>query len=403
MYDYEYELGAKGSRSGRKAGHPSQADVFDNESVGSRQTSGNISTSFRSQAQNKFSDNASYASVSPSVHTSSGLSTATESTGIAKSLRYDEHTMSLEELVEAYGTAVNLKNPIASTGLSGREAHIRQQSFGKNIMSHYHSEHPLKMFLLQFTDTFMILLEFAAFLSLLSYTLEENEVDLYIGEFLLGAVFLQCIATYRQEARSDQLMESFRMLAPQYCICIREGVQLRIDSEQLVVGDLVKLYTGVKVPSDCRLIHISSGYLFRVDQSSITGENEPVECNCVPSKEANVLDAYNVIFGGSLVVEGEALAIVIRSGDKTLLGDMVRITGEVQKGNSTLKDDLKDFVWVVARLSVGLGLVVFLLGMFRGLPLMETLMDGLVGKFSHVYRHVCRKRMTYERCFYLLQ
>ena len=403
MYDYEYELGAKGSGSGRKAGHPQQTlDVFDNESVGSRQSSGYISTSFRSHAQNNFSDNASYASLTPSMRTGSGASTATESSGIAKSLRYDEHAMSLEELAEAYGTSINLKNPICSTGLSAREAEIRQQSFGKNIMSHYHAEHPFKMFLLQFTDTFMILLEFAAFLSLLSYTLEENVVDLYIGEFLLGAVFLQCIATYRQEARSDQLMESFRMLAPQFCICIREGVQLRIDSEKLVVGDLVKLYTGVKVPSDCRLIHVSSGYLFRVDQSSITGENEPVECNCAPSKEANVLDAYNVIFGGSLVVEGEALAIVIRSGDKTLLGDMVRITGDVQKGNSTLKDDLKDFVWVVARLSVGLGLVVFLLGMFRGLPLMETLMDGLVGNTPRVYSLLRIAHITYES-FYILQ
>lgn len=330
-------------------------------------------------------DDSSRVSTAKSVHMSGGE--YTQSKGVSKSLRYNEHKMSLSELSAAYGTDINIIDPGLSRGLYAGEANNRQVTLGKNIMSQHKSTHPLKILILQFSDTFMLLLEFAAFLSLLSYTLEEDEVDLYIGVFLLAAVFLQCIAQYRQEARSDQLMEKFRMLAPQFCICIREGTQLRMDSEQLVVGDLVKLYPGVKVPSDCRLIHISSGYLFRVDQSSITGENEPVECNCVESKEANVLDAYNVIFGGSLVVEGEALAVVIRSGDKTLLGDMVRITGDVLKGTSTLKEDLKDFVWVVARLSVGLGLVVFFLGMYRGMPLMETLMDGLVGEIL-IFRSV---------------
>lgn len=357
---------------------PHSFDAFDDESINSKPSDASLAGA---RSVNNVTDSSVHSVGTRSVYTTGGEAVETTKVkGLAKSLRYDEHAMTLEELGDTYDTDINEMDPLHSRGLSAREAHMRQQSLGKNTMSQHKSTHPFRVFLLQFSDTFMLLLEFAAFLSLLSYTLEKDDVDLYIGEFLLGAVFLQCIATYRQEARSDQLMETFRMLAPQFCICIREGVQLRIDSEHLVVGDLIKLYTGMKVPSDCRLIYIASGYLFRVDQSSITGENEPVECNCIASKEPNVLDAYNVIFGGSLVVEGEALAVVIRSGDRTLLGDLVRITGDVRKNSSTLKEDLREFVWLVARLSVGLGLVVFLLGMYRGMPLMETLMNGLVGE-----------------------
>jgi magnesium-transporting ATPase (P-type) len=376
MYDQERDM--RGGGGGRRTtAHGLKYDSFDLESITSS-TTGN-------KPSDKVPPPKKYPTDSGSVYSTSGRTTATTATtatsqskGLSNKLRYSEHGMTLDELAEVFETHINISDPIRSRGLSADTAHERQRNLGKNTMTQHKSAHPLRVFLLQFTDTFMALLQFAAFLSLLAWTLEEDPVDLYVGIFLLLAVFLQCIATFRQEARSDQLMDKFRLLAPQFCICIREGVQLRIDSEQLVVGDLVKLYTGCKVPSDCRLIYLSPGYIFRVDQSSITGENEPVECNAGPSKETSVLDAYNVIFSGSLVVEGEALAVVVRSGDGTLLGDMVKVTGGVEKELSTLKKDLKDFVWVVARLSVGIGIVVCLLGVFRGLPLMETLMDGLV-------------------------
>ena len=350
-------------------------DGFDVESVGES----SFSSRFTMTRQKRNHELPSNSSVYSSATNTTNTSGSTATTGISSSLRYNEHAMDLEHLAEAFETDINFRDPIRSFGLTAGAANERQQSLGKNLMTQHKSTHPLKLFVLQFTDTFMLLLQFAAFLSLLSWTFDEDPVDLYIGIFLLGAILLQCIATFRQEARSDKLMEKFRMLTAQFCICIREGVQLQIDSQHLVVGDLIKLYAGCKVPSDCRLLYLSPGYVFRVDQSSITGENEPVECNCAPSTEENVLDAYNIVFSGSLVVEGEALALVIRSGDDTLLGDMVKITGTVDKDTSTLKKDLQDFVWVVARLSIGIGVIVFLLGIYRGLPIMETLMDGLVG------------------------
>jgi sodium/potassium-transporting ATPase subunit alpha len=297
-------------------------------------------------------------------------------------IKYTEHAMSLSQLSEAFGTDLNEKDPNMSLGLTAMTCNSRLNAHGRNAISPPPTTPRWMLFLLQFTDTFMVLLQFASFLSLLSWCLEEqprDPVDLYIGLFLIVVVIFQCTSTFWQEAKSDELMEKFRALAPQFSICIREGVQLRIPSEDLVVGDLVKLSTGVKVPADCRLIYIAPGNLFRVDQSSITGESEPVECNCRVSSERSAFDGHNIAFSGSLVVEGDALAVIVRAGDRTLLGDMVRMTNDLGKQAGTLKEDVGDFVWVLSKIAVGMGVVIFLCGIYRGLPILETLIDGFIG------------------------
>ena len=59
--------------------------------------------------------------------------------------------------------------------------------------------------------------------------------------------------------------------------------------------------------------------VLQADQSMITGENEPVEVS-VNAMDPNALEARNIIFNGSLVVDGGCLAVVIRTGDDTLIG-----------------------------------------------------------------------------------
>lgn len=306
-------------------------------------------------------------------------------------VRYDEHTMTISEICDVYGTHVNQTAPEFSNGLTNGEAANRLMANGSNDLTPPKQSSNLKIFLLQFTDTFMILLELVAFLSLLSWSLEDprNPTDLYIGLFLVFVILAQSFWMYKQETHSAMLMEKFRTLAPQFCICIREGNQLRIRSEALVVGDLIKLTSGSKIPADCRLVKIFSNDVFKVDQSSITGESEPVNCCCTASRESSAFDAYNIVFGGSLVVEGEALGVVIRSGDKTLLGHTARMTGGYEKKLSTLQADVDAFVYTVAKIAIAMGIFVFLLGFLRGMPLFESLMDGLIGTSISI-QYSCR-------------
>jgi sodium/potassium-transporting ATPase subunit alpha len=304
---------------------------------------------------------------------------------IRSTAKYTEHTMTMGALSDLFGTHINEHDPHLSRGLSASLANNLLLTNGNNTISPPITTPRWMLFMLQFTETFMVLLQFAAFLSLLSYFLQEapkDPLDLYIGIFLIVVVIFQCASTYWQETKSDELMEKFRALAPQYSLCIREGVQLRLPSTDLVVGDIIRLPMGVKVPADCRLIYISSGSMFRVDQSSITGESEPVDCNCKISSENNAFEAFNLTFSGSLVVEGEALAVIIRSGDHTLLGDMVKLSSGLGREASMLKQDVGEFVWVLSKIAVFMGLMVFLAGIYRGLPVLDTLIDGFIGQVS---------------------
>ena len=83
----------------------------------------------------------------------------------------------------------------------------------------------------------------------------------------------------------------------------------------------------------------------KVDQAMITGESEPVESSVVAS-DVKALEARNIVFNGSLVVDGGALVVAIRTGDATLIGTMVELTGDTGKSQSTLKADIEYFVKV---------------------------------------------------------
>lgn len=87
------------------------------------------------------------------------------------------------------------------------------------------------------------------------------------------------------------------------------------------MGDIVQINIGDKVPADCRVILNRS---MKVDQSLITGESEPIDASVV-AVDRNPLEAHNLVFNGSLVVGGSCLAVVIRTGDHSLVGKSVHI------------------------------------------------------------------------------
>lgn len=103
---------------------------------------------------------------------------------------------------------------------------------------------------------------------------------------------------------------------PQDCIAVREGSEVKILAKKLVVGDVVKVRAGDKVPADIRIL---SSNEMKVDNSPFTGEAEPLlritECT-----NKNPLETDNLAFFGTLCKEGSGKGVVINIGDHTLLG-----------------------------------------------------------------------------------
>lgn len=97
--------------------------------------------------------------------------------------------------------------------------------------------------------------------------------NLYVAVLLVIVVIVTCYETFAQEAKSDSLMEQFRAMVPETTTVLRDGQLQPLPASDLVVGDIVRLKAGDKVPADCRVIYNES---MKVDQSMITGDRKSV-------------------------------------------------------------------------------------------------------------------------------
>jgi len=84
-------------------------------------------------------------------------------------------------------------------------------------------------------------------------------VQLYLGIVLTAVVVVTGVFSYYQEAKSSKIMESFKNMVPQNAIVVRETLKLEILSEELVVGDIVEVKFGDRVPADIRIL-IAHGF-----------------------------------------------------------------------------------------------------------------------------------------------
>jgi magnesium-transporting ATPase (P-type) len=97
---------------------------------------------------------------------------------------------------------------------------------------------------------------------------------------------------------------------------IRDGQERSLPADQLVVGDIVPIRSGARVPADIRIIHCNS---LKLETSSITGESEAIEFTSeIANENVSVFDAKNIAFNGSFCMDGEGVGVVIRIGDKTV-------------------------------------------------------------------------------------
>jgi sodium/potassium-transporting ATPase subunit alpha len=262
-------------------------------------------------------------------------------------------------------------------GLTSTKAKQVLEEFGPNVLTPPPRVPLWLLFLYQFGNLLMILLIFAGILSIASWAAQGvggDPTNLYLGVLLLIVVLVTCYETFAQEAKSDSLMEKFRALVPEKASVIRDGNTIPVGAEEIVVGDIIRLKSGDKIPADCRVIQNSS---MKVDQSMITGESEPVD-NSVQPVDEKPLEAKNIIFNGSLVVDGSCLAVVIRTGDDTLIGGMVGLTADTGKSASTLKADIEYFVKVLTIFATLQGLFIFFVGIGRGLDPLNTFIQGFI-------------------------
>ena len=188
----------------------------------------------------------------------------------------DEHLISLEQLAIKYKTDIDSSQPNNSRGLSesNYQEIVSDPNHKKNVLSPPKQLTELEKFLSHLLNLFNVLLVAAGILSFVAYGIGKDQVNIYLGLFLFGIVIFDCVIGYLQERSSSNVMGKFKSMMPPKCKIVRNGVEMEIKAEDLVLGDLVKIQGGDKIPADLRII---SNNGLKVEQSALNGESEPVE------------------------------------------------------------------------------------------------------------------------------
>ncbi len=244
-------------------------------------------------------------------------------------------------------------------GLTTREAQRRIKKYGPNVLKKKKKVSPFKIFLEQFND-FIIWVLIAA--TLISGFMGEKADAITI----LIIVIMNAILGFVQEFKTEKSLEALNELSSPTAKVIRDSSVKVINAEELVIGDLVILESGDRIPADCILVEQSS---FMVDESLLTGESVGVEKNS-NSKNSS-------IYMGTVVLKGRAKAKVVETGMDTELGKIAEMLDDIQVEKSPLKEKLSYLGKVLVVLCIIICVIVTLTGIWRGQDKYEMFLLGV--------------------------
>eukprot|EP00182_Erythrolobus_australicus_P007081 CAMPEP_0185830146 /NCGR_PEP_ID=MMETSP1353-20130828/652_1 /TAXON_ID=1077150 /ORGANISM="Erythrolobus australicus, Strain CCMP3124" /LENGTH=1167 /DNA_ID=CAMNT_0028528007 /DNA_START=225 /DNA_END=3728 /DNA_ORIENTATION=+ len=284
-----------------------------------------------------------------------GKANAPDPEDLKKELEMWQHKVSVDELCDKLGTHPD-------NGLTTAEANKRLASDGPNVLSPPKVTPWYIKLLLQFTDFFSMLLSAAAILCFVGYGLDNSTQDnLYLGCVLTGVVIVTALFSFYQNMKSEKTMEAFKNFLPPQALVHRDGKQLQIPAKDLVVGDVVDVKLGDKIPADLRIIKNAK---LKVDNSSLTGEPEP-QARSIECTDENPLETKNLTFFGTLAVDGTATGVVVLTGDRTVFGRIAGLAAASGNEETTLQIEIHHFVIAIAIYALSLGLIFFIVGIIK--------------------------------------
>jgi magnesium-transporting ATPase (P-type) len=236
---------------------------------------------------------------------------------------------------------------VADAGLSSAEARARLDRDGPNELPPPLRPSAVRRLADQLLHFFAVMLWVAGGLAFLA--------DLpQLGVAIFIVIVVNAVFAFVQESRADQAAERLRGLLPRRITVRRDGRRVQIDASEVVVGDLLVLEPGDRIPADS-LAGDANGLL--IDTSLLTGESEPTP-----------IETGGELLAGTFVVEGEADAVVVASGAATRLAGIARLTTTTAAPISPLTRELHQVVRVIAIIAIGVGGLFFLLSLLLGNP-----------------------------------
>lgn len=260
-------------------------------------------------------------------------------------------------------------------GLSPGECQRRRGQYGKNQLETAKGKSLPLRFLSQFQDLMVLILLAAAAVSFaVSWVRGDGEyVDSLI---ILAIVVVNAVIGTVQELRADKAIEALKKLSSPHAQVIRDGKRQRVESWELVPGDIVVLQAGDLVPADLRLLRCVE---LKAEESALTGESVPTEkdAETVCPKNAPLGERRNMVFASTGVASGAGVGVVTATGMDTAMGKIARMLEHEKAPQTPLQQKLKQTGKVLGAGVVVICAVIFLLGLLQRMPPLEMFMIAI--------------------------
>ncbi len=254
-------------------------------------------------------------------------------------------------------------------GLSSKEAKKRFEKHGPNAFKKEKKTSVFEIILHQFADPLIYILIIAA---VFTFFIKEY-IDMWV---ILAVIIVNAVVGFFQEFKAEKAMDAIRSLAAPKATVLRDGEKDRINSEELVPGDIVFLSSGNKVPADVRVFTEKE---LEVDESTLTGESTMVrkDTGIINKKDVAVADMSNMAFMGTVVTSGRGRGLVTATGEKTELGKISKQVKGEKKEKTPLQKRLVDFSKKIGALSIALALFIVAVGIIKGKPVEEMILFAI--------------------------
>lgn len=259
-------------------------------------------------------------------------------------------------------------------GLAEAEATRRLEAFQANRILELRAMHGWRRLLAGFTHFLAIVLGVAALLAFIAEWNDPGKGMATLGVAILCVILINALFSYWQEYRAERSIHALERLMPDTVRVMREGRLNKVSRASLVPGDVVLLSAGDNVPADCRILE---AFDVHINAATLTGESYPVVRDAQSSDAPDLLHCRNILLAGTVLLSGEARALVYATGMRTEFGRIARLVQAESDVKSPLLLQINRLSRLIALLATLLGAVFFLLGQWVGLGFWNSFLFGI--------------------------
>jgi len=258
----------------------------------------------------------------------------------------------------------------SAEGLSTEEVQARLRRYGRNVIRTGKETSPWSILFHQVKSPLIYIL--------LAATVVTLAIQHWADAIVIGIVVaLNTVVGFVQEYRAENAIQALLGLTTPRAMVRRDGGQHRVDSGELVPGDIVLLEAGDIVPADLRLLGSNR---LAIDESLLTGESVPVAKSpeALPAEtKVGPTGQKNMAFMGTAVASGKGTGVVVATALRTEMGSIAESLVGTKRVETPLQSRMKRFGWLVSIAVVGASVLAFAVGLTLGKGVVEMFLTAV--------------------------